>query len=119
MIMLMLASIGTFLSVGLKLPYFYMVWQGFWLKAKGAAPQYEERLQWVLPVQPYATSSAYIENSFLIYASQPCALGTPYCIAHLSEILQLMAFTGLGFLILLKKMKPEPLFLNLDTDWFL
>jgi multicomponent Na+:H+ antiporter subunit D len=41
----------------------------------------------------------------------------PYNAYHLSETLQLLGFTGLGFFIMVKKLKPEPK-INLDLDWF-
>jgi multicomponent Na+:H+ antiporter subunit D len=41
----------------------------------------------------------------------------PYSAYHLSESMQLLAFTALGFYLLRKKMKPESK-LNLDVDWF-
>jgi multicomponent Na+:H+ antiporter subunit D len=36
---------------------------------------------------------------------------------HVSETLQILLFTGLGFFLLLKKLTPEPT-ISLDMDWF-
>jgi multicomponent Na+:H+ antiporter subunit D len=41
----------------------------------------------------------------------------PYSGYHISETMQIFAFTGLGFYLLAKKLKPEPV-INLDLDWF-
>ena len=41
----------------------------------------------------------------------------PYNAAHISETLQILLFTALGFFLLLKKLKPEPT-ISLDMDWF-
>ena len=41
----------------------------------------------------------------------------PYTSYHISETLQILLFTGLGFFLLLRKLKPEAL-ISLDMDWF-
>jgi multicomponent Na+:H+ antiporter subunit D len=41
----------------------------------------------------------------------------PYTAYHLSETLQILLFTAVGFFLLLKKLEPEPT-ISLDTDWF-
>jgi multicomponent Na+:H+ antiporter subunit D len=41
----------------------------------------------------------------------------PYTAYHISETLQILLFTGLGFFLLLEKLKPEPK-ISLDLDWF-
>ena len=41
----------------------------------------------------------------------------PYNAAHLSEMMQILAFTGLVFLLMVKKLTPEEK-INLDVDWF-
>src|SRR5205085_7448209 len=40
----------------------------------------------------------------------------PYTAYHVSETLQILLFTGLGFFLLLKKLRPEPT-ISLDLDW--
>lgn len=114
MLMLLLASVGTFLSVGIKLPYF--IWFGkdsgvpakdppanmlvgmglaaFFCFFLGMYPHYLYRL---LPF----TDTAY----------------EPYTAYHFSETVQLLGFTGLGFYLLRKKLAPEAK-TNLDLDWF-
>src|SRR5579859_8000408 len=41
----------------------------------------------------------------------------PYTAYHISETLQILLFTGLGFFLLLNKLKPEAK-ISLDLDWF-
>ena len=41
----------------------------------------------------------------------------PYTAYHLSEMIQILAFTGLVFYLLVKKLTPEAK-INLDVDWF-
>jgi multicomponent Na+:H+ antiporter subunit D len=41
----------------------------------------------------------------------------PYTAYHISETLQILLFTGLGFFLLLNKLRPEPK-ISLDLDWF-
>jgi hypothetical protein len=41
----------------------------------------------------------------------------PYNLAHLSEAMQILAFTGLVFYLMVKKLSPEAK-LNLDVDYF-
>jgi multicomponent Na+:H+ antiporter subunit D len=41
----------------------------------------------------------------------------PYTAYHISETLQILLFTGLGFFLLIRKLQPEAL-ISLDLDWF-
>lgn len=41
----------------------------------------------------------------------------PYTLQHIFDTLAIFSFTGLVFVIFLKKLKPKPM-INLDTDWF-
>jgi multicomponent Na+:H+ antiporter subunit D len=41
----------------------------------------------------------------------------PYTSYHVSETLQVLLFTALGFFLFLKKLTPEAV-ISLDTDWF-
>ena len=41
----------------------------------------------------------------------------PYTSYHVSETLQILLFTGLGFFLLIRKLKPEAT-ISLDLDWF-
>lgn len=120
--LLMLASAGTFLHTGLKVPYF--IWFGknhcdkpTWDRA--AEPpanmiaamaitsflcifigSYTPYLYRMLPYQNAAT-----EYAAVVYSSY-----------HVSETLQILLFTALGFFLLLKKLEPEAK-ISLDLDW--
>ncbi len=112
-ILLKIASVGTFLHTGLKLPY--MVWFG---RDRGLQPR---------PVPPsmYAAMGAAAVINFaigvqpwLLYDLLPFPVPyTPYYAEKLVEMSQVLLFTGLGFLLLLKKLAAEPT-VSLDTDWF-
>ena len=41
----------------------------------------------------------------------------PYTAYHLSETLQILLFTAVGFFLLIKKLAPEPK-ISIDLDWF-
>jgi multicomponent Na+:H+ antiporter subunit D len=108
-----LASVGTFLHTGLKLPYF--TWFG---------PQRD------VPVQPVpwnmyagmglaaALNVAIGVYPSLLYRVLPFPLTyAPYTFEHLSEQIQLLLFTGFGFWLFVSKLGGEPT-IALDTDWF-
>lgn len=113
LIMLNLAAVGTFLSVGIKLPYF--IWFG---KDSGV----------VAKEAPWNMSLGMFIAAFMcfflgvypdyLYRMLPFPVHYhPYTSYHLSETFQLLGFTGLGFFLMVKKLKPEPK-MNLDLDWF-
>ena len=62
------------------------------------------RLLHALPLQDAAVSGLAAEYH-------------PYTAYHVSETLQILLFTALGFFLLLKKLVPEPT-ISLDMDWF-
>jgi multicomponent Na+:H+ antiporter subunit D len=41
----------------------------------------------------------------------------PYTVQHIMDTLAIFSFTGLVFVIFLKKLEPKP-YINLDLDWF-
>jgi multicomponent Na+:H+ antiporter subunit D len=107
------ASIGTFLSVGIKLPYF-----AFWSK-----PEYAGELK-PIPVNMYVAmiiSSvlcfAIGVNPGMLYALLPFPVDfQPYTSWHLLQMFQLVGFTGLGFYLMRKIIVPHAK-LNLDFDY--
>lgn len=116
--LLMLASVGTFLHTGLKVPYF--IWFGknncapdTWARAKEAP--------WNMNVAMAIASGLCIFIGCYtpyLYGMLPFPVHfKPYTPYHVSETLQLLLFTGLGFFVFLKKLVPEPT-ISLDTDWF-
>lgn len=116
--LLMLASVGTFLHTGLKVPYF--IWFGknhckpeTWARA-GEAP-------WNMNA---AMAVASVLCVFIgcytpyLYRMLPYEVDYhPYTAYHVSETLQILLFTAVGFFLLIKKLEPEPT-ISLDLDWF-
>jgi multicomponent Na+:H+ antiporter subunit D len=113
MLMMTLASVGTFLSVGIKLPYFIWFGKDSGVPAKDAP--WNMNLGMAIAAFLCFFMGVYPEY---LYKMLPFPVHyQPYTAYHLSETLQLMGFTGLGFFIMVKKLKPEPK-MNLDIDWF-
>jgi multicomponent Na+:H+ antiporter subunit D len=112
-LMLTLASAGTFLHTGLKLPY-YM----FFGKDSGA--QGREPPGNMLAAMGLAAVACIVIGVFpgLLYEHLPNPVEfVPYTLQHVTSTLGMLAFTALGFLLLLKHLDPVPT-ISLDTDWF-
>lgn len=112
-LLLNLASIGTFLSIGLKLPYFT------WFSTdRSLKPE-------PLPLGMYIgmglTSVICIAIGVypaLLYNLLPHPVHyQPYTTGHLLETMQLLIFTGLAFWLVIRKLHAEEN-ITLDTDWF-
>ncbi len=112
-LLLSLASIGTFLSIGLKLPYFT------WFSTdRGLKPE-------PVPLGMYLgmglTSVICIVIGVypaLLYNLLPFAVHyQPYTAPHLIETMQLLIFTGAGFWLVRNRLHVEAT-ITLDTDWF-
>lgn len=113
MLMLLLASVGTFLSVGIKLPYF--IWFG---EDKGVVCKDPPTNMLVaMGIASFFCFFLGIYPDYLYRLLPFEATYHPYTAYHLSETLQILGFTGLGFYLLRKKLTPEAK-LNLDLDWF-
>jgi multicomponent Na+:H+ antiporter subunit D len=113
MLMMTLASVGTFLSVGIKLPYF--IWFG--KDSQVPAKEAPWNMNLGMAVAAFLCFFMGIYPEYL-YKMLPFPVQYhPYTAYHLSETLQLMGFTGLGFYLMVKKLKPAPK-MNLDLDWF-
>jgi len=110
--LLTLASVGTFLSIGLKLAYFMFF-----------GPERH------LPMQPlprnmvWGMGTAAALCTWLgifpgwLYARLPFAVEYhPYTVDHVVSALQLLIGTGLGFWLLLHKFDGKAA-ISLDTDW--
>jgi multicomponent Na+:H+ antiporter subunit D len=113
MLMMTLAAVGTFLSVGIKLPYFIWFGKDSGVEAKDAP--------WNMNLgMAIAAFLCFFLGVFpdYLYKMLPFPVHYhPYSAYHLSETMQLLGFTGLGFFIMVKKLKPKPK-MNLDLDWF-
>lgn len=116
--LLMLASAGTFLHTGLKVPYF--IWFGknncsqeTWDKA--ADPPWNMQAAMII-----ASALCIFIGSYTpyLYNMLPYPVHyEPYTGYHLSETLQILLFTALGFFLFTKKLAPEAT-ISIDLDWF-
>jgi multicomponent Na+:H+ antiporter subunit D len=113
MLLLLAAAVGTFLSVGIKLPYCIWYRRDSGLEAQD--PPWNMQLGMALA----AVLCLFIGmRPDWLYGMLPFAADfAPYTAPRISETLQILGFTGLGFYLLAKKLKPEDV-INLDTDWF-
>lgn len=112
--LLILASVGTFLSVGIKLPYYT------WF--------HEKKVEYQLKPIPKGMMTAMAATSLLcflygilpdyLYRQLPYAMDyRPFSIRYLVEATQIVIFTFLGFWAVRAKLAPKN-HLSLDTDWF-
>ncbi len=116
--LLMLASVGTFLHTGLKVPYF------IWFGEKRCSEETWERAA----EPPWNMMAAMIMASVLcvfigcrpgwLYGMLPHpAEYEPYTTYHVSETLLALLFTAVGFFLLIRKLAPEAT-ISVDLDWF-
>ncbi|MCW3783852.1 Na(+)/H(+) antiporter subunit D [Defluviimonas salinarum] len=112
MLALTMASSGTFLHTGLKLPY-YM----FFGKDQGLRPP-EPPKNMLLAMSIAAVLCVAIGvYPDPLYALLPHAVDfVPYTGAHVTESLGILMFTALGFVLFLRALDPEDT-ISLDTDW--
>ncbi len=114
---LMLASSGTFLHTGLKVPYF--IWFG---RNNCSAETWERAAD-----PPWNMLAAMAITSILcigigcytpyLYDMLPYPVDYhPYTAYHLSETLQILLFTAAGFFLFRKRLEPQPT-ISLDMDW--
>ncbi|MFH2047607.1 MAG: Na(+)/H(+) antiporter subunit D [Pseudomonadota bacterium] len=116
MLLMLLAAVGTFLSVGLKLPYFAFFGKDCGLKPK----EPPKNMLWAMGIAAFLCFiiGVYPKALYDLLPFKEAALEFhPYNMAHMSETLQILLFTGLGFFLLLKRLQPEDK-INLDFDWF-
>ena len=111
-LLLNLASVGTFLHTGLKLPYF--TWWGPDRKIKpGPAPTG----MYVGMALTAAGCVAIGVYPALLYNLLPHPIDyAPYSPGHLAKTMQLLAFTAFGFWFLIEKLGGEAT-ITVDTDW--
>jgi multicomponent Na+:H+ antiporter subunit D len=112
-LVLTLASAGTFLHTGLKLPWYMFFGEDRGIKGK-------EPPKNMLVGMGFAAAACVLIGVFpgLLYQHLPFpAEYHPYTSRHVLSTLGLLGFTGLGFFLLLKQLDPEPT-VSLDTDWF-
>ena len=112
-LLLTVAAVGTFLSVGLKLPWF-----AFFGERRGVA---------VRPLPTNLLAAMGIGGGLcllygvfpgLLYSRLPFAASyVPYTLDHVISTLQLLAATGFVFFLARRTLAPSPT-IALDTDWF-
>jgi multicomponent Na+:H+ antiporter subunit D len=116
--LLMLASVGTFLHTGLKVPYF--IWFG---KNKPSQETWDRAAE-----PPWNMNAAMAIAAFFcifigcytpyLYKMLPYPVDYhPYTAYHVMETLQILLFTAVGFFLLIKKLVPEAK-ISFDMDWF-
>lgn len=114
MSLMMLAAVGTFLSVGIKLPYF--IWFG--PKDCGLKPKESYwNMQVAMGIAAFFCIFMGVYPDYLFNMLPNPVHWEPYTAYHLSETMQLFAFTGFGFFLFRKYLTPHDVS-NLDLDWF-
>ena len=112
-LMLTLASAGTFLHTGLKLPY-YMFF------GRDSGQRGHEPPRNMLAAMGVAAAACVVIGVFpgFLYQALPNHVEfIPYTLQHVTSTLGMLAFTALGFFLLLRHLDPAPT-VSLDTDWF-
>ncbi|OCP00636.1 MULTISPECIES: Na(+)/H(+) antiporter subunit D [unclassified Ensifer] len=110
---LTMASSGTFLHTGLKLPYYMFFGPDRKLEAR-------EPPRNMLVAMGIAAVLCIAIGVFPgpLYALLPYpVVFEPYTGAHVAESLGLLMFTALGFVLFLRALDPENT-ISIDTDWF-
>ena len=112
--LLQVASVGTFLSVALKLPYF--AW--FASPPKGEAKEAPRHMLIGMGLAAALCIALGVAPGWL-YARLPFPPVDyhPYNAAHVFEMLLMVSFTAVAFWWWLERMRPHDV-ITLDTDWF-
>jgi multicomponent Na+:H+ antiporter subunit D len=113
LLMLTMASAGTFLHTGLKLPYYMFFGKDSGIRAK-------EPPKNMLIAMGMAGFLCIFIGVFpgALYSLLPFAVNyVPYTPQHVMSTLGILGFTALGFFMLLKQLDPETT-VSVDTDWF-
>ncbi len=119
--LLTMASAGTFLHTGLKVPYY--IWFGknncskeTWEKA--ADPPLNMRIGMGMAAFLCIFIGCYTPYLYkMLPYPEVAAEFHPYTAYHILETMQILMFTALGFFLLLDKLTPEPT-ISIDMDWF-
>jgi multicomponent Na+:H+ antiporter subunit D len=116
-LMLTLASAGTFLHTGLKLPYYMFFGRGPQARERaGREPPANMRAGMALAAAACVAIGVFPGLLYGMLPFQPVEYA-PYTVAHVTGTLGMLAFTALGFFWLLRHLDPTPT-ISLDTDWF-
>ena len=115
-LMLTLASAGTFLHTGLKLPYYMFFGKDSGVRGK----EPPANMLVAMALAAVACILIGVMGFFpdLLYRLLPRDVAYhPYTLHHVTATLGMLGFTALGFFLLLKQLDPERK-ISLDTDWF-
>lgn len=109
-----IAAVGTFLSVGIKLPYF-----AWFSKPDPGIPlkPIPSNMYVAMGIAAFLCFYIGVQPQFLYRLLPFPPEYVPYTAWHLVQTLLLLGFTGLGFYFLRFKLKPEAK-INLDFDYF-
>jgi multicomponent Na+:H+ antiporter subunit D len=111
-LLLTMASAGTFLHTGLKLPYYMFFGKDSGLEAK----EPPTNMLIAMGMAAFLCIGIGVLPGPL-YSLLPYPVHfEPYTGDHVTSALGILLFTGLGFFMLLKKLDPEPT-ISVDTDW--
>lgn len=110
-----IAAVGTFLSVGIKLPYFAFFHKSEYPKEVKPIPK---NMYVAMGIAAFLCFYIGVVPSSL-YQLLPREMEAfiPYTPWHVLQALMLLSFTGLGFYLTRKIIAPHAK-LNLDFDWF-
>ena len=112
-LLLTLASAGTFLHTGLKLPYFTFLGDDC-----GARPTEPPRNMLVaMGIAAFLCIFIGVYPDWLYNMLPHDVDYHPYTATHVVWALQILLFTGLGFFMLVKHLGGSPM-ISLDLDWF-
>jgi len=112
-LLLYLVSIATFLSVGLKLPFF--TWFG---PSRSLKPTATPSGMYIGMGLTAGLSIAIGVYPSILYDILPFTVEyKPYTVAKVVETMQLLALTGFGFWLLVPRLAGKDT-ITLDTDWF-
>ncbi|MCK9363863.1 MAG: Na(+)/H(+) antiporter subunit D [Syntrophales bacterium] len=113
MFLMTLASVGTFLSVGLKLPFY--TWFG---EKRGLSPKPLKLNMYLGMAAAAFLCILYGIMPELLYEILPYRVHfAPYTLSHLTETFQILIFTFAAFWIYRKKLAGHEGTV-IDTDWF-
>ena len=120
-LLLKVASVGTFLSTGLKLPY--AAWfgePGIGPRGNDGAPFHVARVPTTMYVAMGAAAALNLGMGLFpgaLYELMPFAVDyVPYRFGKVVETMQVLGFTALGFWLLLARLGAKD-HVTIDTDW--
>ena len=118
--LLTMVSAGTFLVAGLRLPYLLFFSENRCDEStfeKATDPPWNMLLAMIAAGLLCFVIGSYLPFLYSMLPYQDIAYYAPYDSYHLSETLQILAFTGLGFMLFKNRIGAR-VTINLDLDWF-